>query len=134
MSARMALNPSGQMIEKIFLETVDSFDGIIADKYVIMPNHFHCIIVSQRRVDTRSTRTKSLSSVVQAFKSKTTFEYIKRVKAGLLPPFNKQIWQRNYYEHVIRNEDDYLKTWKYIDENPVRWAEDTYCCDKGNAD
>ena len=67
-----------------------------------------------------------VTSVVQAFKSKTTVAYIKAVKAGLLLPFDKQIWQRNYYEHVIRNEKDYLRVCQYIDENPARWEEDEY--------
>jgi hypothetical protein len=44
----------------------------------------------------------------------------------LLLPFDKQIWQRNYYEHVIRNEKDYLRVCQYIDENPARWEEDEY--------
>ena len=39
---------------------------------------------------------------------------------------NEKLWQRNYYEHVIRNEQDYLDIWQYIDNNPVKWAEDEY--------
>ena len=144
-SARAQLNYAVQMIEKVFLETVQSFDNIIADKYVVMPNHFHCILVISRagsvtragyvsRADTRSAPTtdtvamKTVSAVVRAFKSKTTLEYIKGVKSGVLPPFDKQVWQRNYYEHVIRDESDYQTKWKYIDENPAKWVEDEYYC------
>ena len=64
--------------------------------------------------------------MVQAIKSKTTLEYIRDVKSGLLPSFDKQIWQRNYYEHIIRDEKDYQTKWQYIDENPIKWAEDEY--------
>ena len=39
----------------------------------------------------------------------------------------ESVWQRNYYEHVIRNEQDYLDIWHYIDTNPARWREDEYC-------
>ena len=130
-SAQMALNYAGRMIECVFLETVQSFAGMVVDKYVVMPNHFHCIIVVGR-ADTRFAPTgmKTVSDVVQAFKSKSTLEYIKGMKAGMLPPFDKRIWQRNYYEHVIRDERDYQTKWQYIDENPMKWADDIYYCDK----
>ena len=125
----MALNYAGQMIERIFLETIGAFDDIVADKHVVMPNHFHCIVmISRERADTRSAPTKTVAAVIQAFKSKTTLEYIRGVKSGVLPPFSKQIWQRNYYEHIIRNEKEYLGTWKYIDENAIKWADDQYYC------
>ena len=67
-----------------------------------------------------------VAAVVQAFKSKTTLEYIRGVKLELLPAFEKQIWQRNYYEHIIRDEEDYQIKCKYIDENPIKWTEDEY--------
>ena len=50
----------------------------------------------------------------------TTNEYIRGVKAGIFPPFQKKIWQRGYYDHIIRNERDYLNIWTYIDQNPAR--------------
>jgi len=56
----------------------------------------------------------------------TTNEYIRGVKNGLYEPFEKRIWQRSYYDHIIRNGEDYLRIWKYIDENPLKWAEDEY--------
>ena len=125
-SARMELSYAGQMIEEMLFETIHSFDDIIADKYVIMPNHFHCIIIISR-ADTRSAPTRGkVADIIQAFKSKTTLEYIRGVTLGLLPSFDKQVWQRNYYEHIIRDETDYQTKWKYIDENPAKWAEDKY--------
>ena len=127
-SARMELNHAGHMIENILFETVHSFDDMIVDKYIIMPNHFHCIIVTSR-ADTRSAPTKAVTAVVQAFKSKTTLAYIRGVKSGTLPPFSKYVWQRNYHDHIIRDENDYLRIWKYIDENPIKWADDEYNCD-----
>jgi len=56
----------------------------------------------------------------------TTNEYIRGVKSGIYPSFNKRIWQRNYYEHIIRDKDDYEKRWRYIDENPLKWQEDEF--------
>lgn len=56
----------------------------------------------------------------------TTNEYINGVKSGIYPPFNKRIWQRNYYERIIRNEEEYRNVWRYIDENPDKWQNDEY--------
>ncbi|MHB1151048.1 MAG: hypothetical protein ACYCWE_00740 [Eubacteriales bacterium] len=51
----------------------------------------------------------------------TTNEYIRGVKNGLYPPFDKHVWQRNYFEHIIRNEDDLYDIRKYIRDNPKNW-------------
>ena len=96
----LALTPYGEIAESF----VRSIPGI--DKYVIMPNHIHMII--------HKTNGKSLASDVRSFKGLTT----KRI--------GKSIWQDYYYDHIIRDEEDYLKKWNYIDRNPGRWAEDEY--------
>ena len=124
-SARVELSGAGRMIDRIYTEIVSSFHDVFCDKYIIMPNHFHCILFI-KRADTRSAPTAAIGSVVQAFKSKTTVAYINGVKAGSYTPFNKRLWQRNYYEHIIRNEDDYMRIYRYIDENPLKWKEDDY--------
>ena len=49
---------------------------------------------------------------------------MKMVKEGMLPSFDKQIWQRSFYDHVIRNRDDYNEIYKYIYENPMKWQFD----------
>ena len=67
-----------------------------------------------------------LQNVMDWYKTMTTNAYIRGVQGGALPSFHKKIWQRGYYEHVIRNEQDYLNVWSYIDQNPARWAEDEY--------
>ena len=51
------------------------------------------------------------------FKTMTTNEYIRSVKAGSYPPFDGHVWQRNYYEHIIRSEQEFLEAWKYIEHN-----------------
>lgn len=76
------------------------------------------------RATTRIVPT--ISDIIGAFKSLTTLEYIKMVKNNQLPNFNRRIWQRNYYENIIRNEKTYLKVLEYIKNNPVRWDEDKY--------
>ena len=68
----------------------------------------------------------SLSDVVHRFKTMTTTQYIQGVKAKNWPPFNKRLWQRNYYERVIRNEGELNNTRLYIQENPKNWDYDKY--------
>ena len=113
-------NHAAQMIEKSFLKTIGKYDGVESPIYVVMPNHFHAIITISRQGD----NSPSVSSIVQDFKRSSTLEYIKMVKDGMLPPFDKQIWQRSFYDHIIRNADDYYQIAQYIIENPMRWKFD----------
>ena len=62
-----------------------------------------------------------LQNVVQWFKTMTTNEYIRHVKQNGWKPFNGKLWQRNYYEHIIRNEDDLNQIREYIMNNPWKW-------------
>ena len=64
--------------------------------------------------------------MVGTFKSITTNGYIRRVRQQTWPVFNKKLWQRNLYEHIIRNEDELEKIRDYIRHNPLMWASDRY--------
>lgn len=140
----LTLFDSGKMIEKYWLNLEKQYNCIVLHEYVVMPNHFHGIIeivqwwvdekLSSDRVNTRFTPTwwkfiynkTSISSIIQWFKSKTTLEYIKNVKNNNWTCFNKKLWQKNYYEHIIRDEKQLYKITKYINENPVKWDEDIF--------
>ncbi|MBN1485523.1 MAG: hypothetical protein JXA37_12470 [Chloroflexia bacterium] len=65
-----------------------------------------------------------MGDIVGAFKSITTVEYIRGVKQSAWPPFPNRLWQRNYHEHIIRDEDELNRIRQYIDENPLYWAFD----------
>ncbi len=65
-----------------------------------------------------------VSDFVGAFKSITTHEYTIEVKQSGWPAFSGRLWQRNYYERVVRNEDELHGFREYIQYNPARWAED----------
>lgn len=99
--------------------------NVIIDKYVIMPNHVHVImIMTDEQATARVAPTVSLGSVVGAYKSIVSNTWLKLCKEK--GTAMGRVWQRNYYEHIIRDENDYLTKWNYIDENSVRWAEDEY--------
>lgn len=135
----MMLNDAGKMIDLVYHEAINEYQNIILDNYVIMPNHFHAIIgistvdnESKRGIDMESIRradmesAPTLGTIIQTFKRYTTVKYIYGVKNDHYLPFNKRIWQRNYYEHIIRSKDEYEKIWDYIYTNPQKWADDRY--------
>ena len=110
-----------QVITQCFADTISSFEDVSCPKFVVMPNHFHAIImIDHFGMDAQT----SLERIVREFKSRSTVAYTNLVKDGKLPPFDKKIWQRSYYDHVIRNEQDYLDIWQYIDNNPRKWVLD----------
>ena len=95
-------------------------------KFVVMPNHVHLLLLFSKMEMTGGHMGPPLQSVISWYKTMTTNAYIRGVREGNLPDFHKRIWQRGYYEHIIRNEQDYLNVWTYIDQNPALWAEDEY--------
>ena len=131
----MELNDAGKMIEGQWNALFERFPDLELDVYQIMPNHFHGIIVvgaafmaaldtniSENKADTR--RAPTLGDIVGAFKSITTHEYILGVDNKKWPRFYKRLWQRNYYEHIIRDEADLERIRDYIQSNPADWDED----------
>jgi putative transposase len=125
----MILNEAGKMIEEQWNALPERFPNIELDLHQVMPNHFHGIvlIVGASLVDDHlvvpQEKRPILGDIVGAFKSITTNEYIKGVDNSNWPRFYKRLWQRNYYEHVIRDEADLNRIRDYIQSNPTNWDE-----------
>jgi putative transposase len=136
----MVLNDAGKMVVKWWDELPGKFPSVTVDTYVVMPNHFHGIIFIHETVGAGLVPTQNfilptstgmttrvaptLGGIVGAFKSITTHEYVRGVKQSHWPRFIGKLWQRNYYEHIVRNEEDYERIFNYIESNPSNWAED----------
>ena len=185
----MVNNIVGRMIETAWLELPNRFPYIDLDEFIVMPNHFHGIIVlsAQRRGEScirpnpgdhnpgdhnpgdhnlgdhnpgdhnpgdhnsgdhnsgdhnsgdhnpgdhnpgdhkdrpYGTSPDTLGRIFQAFKSITTHTYINNVKHSNWPPFPDKLWQRNYYEHIIRDEHELIRIREYILQNPAKWDTD----------
>ena len=56
----------------------------------------------------------------------TVSQIIRMMKETVTKQVGQKIWQKGFYDHIIRNESDYLRVWQYIDENPAKWPEDEY--------
>ncbi|MBC7263536.1 MAG: hypothetical protein H5T64_04160 [Chloroflexi bacterium] len=125
----MQLNDAGRMIARWWEELPNKFPSAETDEYVVMPNHFHGIVIIVGadlcvRPDPGTHVGVPLPEMVQWFKTMTTNEYIRGVKQHGWHPFPGKLWQRNYYEHVIRNEQSLHRIREYIATNPQRWSLD----------
>ena len=138
-NGEMILNDPGIMIEHQWQELIYCFDNIKLHEFIVMPNHFHGIIefvgvplVGTQNMEQPSTMGQpqgiapTVGDMVGAFKSLTTNEYIRGVKNNDWSRFNKKLWQRNYYEHIIRDEKSYYRILEYIKTNPRKWQDDKY--------
>ena len=144
---RMQLNPAGEMVQRIWMEMPNRFPPIIMDEFIAMPNHVHGIIIlagagiagaptpnDRSDIGTRKNATTGVAStsdgrtrlgdVVGAFKSLTTLEYTRGVRDKNWPPFQGRLWQRNFYEHIVRTDVSLQQYRKYIVDNPVQWPFD----------
>ena len=91
----------------------DNYRNVFIEKYVIMPNHIHLILYLGYE-NLGGHGNPPLQKIVGQLKSFTTKKY------------GKILWQRSYYDHIIRNDMEYAEIWSYIDSNPSKWFEDEY--------
>ena len=101
--AHIVPKPYGKIVEKYIRNEP------AVEKYVIMPDHIHMLVRIDNGTMWASSPTKNVSSVVRSIKILTTKE------------IGKTIFQRSYYDHIIRDENDYVEHIKYIENNPAKW-------------
>jgi putative transposase len=130
----MRLNDAGRMVEQCWLDIPNHFPHVDLDAFVVMPNHVHGILV----ITDRAVGAKNFSPLQNTNKpaqrpigapSKSIGSIIRGFKIGVTKWVRENtdthaVWQRNYYEHVIRNEESLLRIRQYILDNPARWAFD----------
>lgn len=108
------LSDIGKIIDSEIDKIRSVYDNVLIDKYVIMPNHIHMIILLKGDETGRPKVAPTISRIMQQFKGSIT----KQVGFS--------IWQKLFYDHIICNEEEYRKIWKYIDANPLKWQDDCY--------
>ena len=157
-NGEMILNDAGKMVEKWYYELENKFPDIKCGEFVVMPNHFHCIIINTGHMDNVGAdlcvcpfnikgKTNSnesvlgvegesvlgvqsehigslLHKIVQWFKTMSTNEYIRGVKTMGWKRFDGKLWQRNYWEHIIKDDQSFKNISKYITNNPKNWDAD----------
>lgn len=125
----MVVNQVGQIVEDEWRKTPTLRPNVELDEYVVMPNHFHGIVAivegrgTARRAPTPeqfgSPVSGSLPTIIRSFKSAVT-THVNILRQTPSAP----VWQRNYHEHVIRDENDLYRIREYIQTNPLRWESD----------
>ena len=127
----MHLNEFGSIAEAAWRDIPNHFRGVQLDAGVVMPNHIHVILIlaapDRRGAACRAPtpiafgppKPESLATIVRSFKSAVT-----RQSNRIRGTPGAAIWQRNYYEHIVRNEQDLRTIRDYIADNPARWADD----------
>jgi putative transposase len=129
-NAEMRLNDAGQMIQSQWGALPRRFPNVELDEYVVMPNHMHGIILIGDGADggvgaihespLRIQRRKMLLPKIIGYFKMNTAKHIN----GMRDTQGAPVWQRNYYEHIVRNEQDLARIREYIVNNPARWEID----------
>ena len=126
---KMELSKYGVIVNDEWQQSEQIRKEIKLDEFIIMPNHLHGIVFIENTVGANGRSplhrmnmgSKTLSSFMAGYKSAVT----KQINELCQMP-GATAWQRNYYEHIIRNDDDLTRIREYIVNNPVKWEEDDY--------
>ena len=145
---RVCLSHAGMMVSEVWRNIPTRHTGVELDTFVVMPNHVHGIVRilypkavpskcedgrTQRSAPTRRSRGKGelpcppgaqLAEIVRRFKSITTGLYRQDADKRRWRAFSRRLWQRNYFERVIRNREELTAERVYIDNNPIYWSSD----------
>jgi REP element-mobilizing transposase RayT len=132
-SGTMILNENGIIAQQCLQEIPTHYPNAICQHFVVMPNHVHGIIelnirtapvgalhatpLPPNRMSQISPAAGSIPTIVRSYKSAVTQRIHQTGYLGM-------IWQRNYYEHIIRDDENYKRIVEYIETNPVKWEDD----------
>ena len=112
------LSETGQIVNAAIEKIPERYPGVFVDRFVVMPNHVHLLLRIEKsgRFDNRPYE-RSVPSV----------GYIVRYcKGSVTRQTGRNVWQKGFYDHIVRDERDYLGCAQYIENNPVKWSDDEY--------
>ena len=111
------MNRLGCIVNERILQIPYHYQNVFVDKYVVMPNHIHMILILKDIKD-----SPNVNQIVGQLKSGVSREI-----HGILPEL--EVWQRSFHDHIIRNQASYEKIWLYIEGNPTNWSKDCFYID-----
>jgi REP element-mobilizing transposase RayT len=140
-NGEMQLNDAGRMLQEQWAALPQRFPNVELDEFIVMPNHSHggVVITDETSIvgaplvgapdagipgTNAEERDPALGEIVGAWKSIITDEYIDGVHQSNWQPFDRKLWQRNYWEHIIRDEKELDRIREYIINNPANWESD----------
>ena len=104
------LSVIGTILEQGILQIETHYENVVIDKYCIMPDHVHLILRIESGLDGRMISAPTVSTIIGSMK-----RWVSR-------QVGKSIWQKSFYDHIIRNQQDYNAVWEYIENNPLKYA------------
>jgi REP element-mobilizing transposase RayT len=130
---KMQLNKFGKIVENEWLRTQELRNNVSLDEYIVMPNHFHGILIIDNN-DVKGTARRAPTTKIMRFGSPdigTLATIVRSFKSAVTKQINEirgitgiSIWQRNYYEHIIRDEESLNELREYIMYNAMKWQYD----------
>ena len=115
---QVSLSKMGRIVQRN-IELSEQIPNVHVDKYVVMPNHIHLILLVDCATANGTSRSPSPTNAVVP-------HYVSTLKRFCHKEAGERLFQRSYHDHVIRDEKEYLRIWEYIDNNPAHWKEDCF--------
>ena len=109
-SQNVPLSPIGKIVEQGILQVSSHYEYVSIDKYCIMSDHIHMILRIESDFDGRMISAPTVSTVVGS------------MKRWVSKQLGRPIWQKSFYDHGIRNQQDYDEIWQYIENNPLKYT------------
>ena len=109
------LTPLGTTVWQQIADIPKHYPMISLDHFVVMPNHIHLLLQIHTDPAGRPMAAPTISTVIN------------QTKGAISKKIGFPLWQKGFYDHVVRGEQDYLEIWNYIEGNPCKWAEDELC-------
>lgn len=107
---KVPLSAVGKIAQQGILQIASHYENVVLDKYCIMPDHIHLILRIESDIDGRMISAPTMSTAIGSMK-----RWVSR-------QIGRPIWQKSFYEHGIRNRQDYDEIWEYIENNPLKYA------------
>ena len=104
------LSIAGKIAEQGVIQIAEHYKNVVVDKYCIMPDHIHMILRIESDTSGRMVSAPTVSTVVGS------------MKRWVSKQIGRPIWQKSFYDHGIRNQQDYNEIWQYIENNPLKYA------------
>ena len=111
------LSQYGEIVNDSIKKIATKYHQVNIDKYVIMPNHVHILLQINCNDNGQALPAPTVSNIVGQFKGNVTKQ------------IGFKVWQKLFYDHIVRNENDYNEIWAYIDNNPYNWLSDKLYAD-----
>ena len=122
---RPELTKYGQIADNYIKQLNDFYNHLSVEEYVIMPNHIHLLLwvkENKNTLENGQSRTPVPTNIERA--NSACSRFVSTFKRFCNKEYGENIWQARFYDHIIRNRDDYEEHVKYIYENPIRWYYD----------